>query len=894
MHVLFAHGNYPAQFRFLAPRLAAEDGYTCTFVTNNTKTPDLPGVRRVFYRPSTGATAAVPKPLQSFHNAFGHAHGVYRTLKGRPDIKPDLVVAHCGFGSSLFLPYLYDAPIINFFEYFYRPVGQDVGYRPEIPVTETTLLRAQVHNAMPLLDLDNCDRGWSPNEYQRGLFPAEYHPKISVIPEGVDTELYRRRPDGGLGLPDGYEPPPGAKVVTYVSRGFEMMRGFDIFMKAAKRICQEMSDVVFVVVGSDRVCYGGDKLYIGEQSLREHVLKSGDYDLSRFHFTGHVPEDTLARILSFSDLHVYLTVPFVTSWSLLDAMSCSCVVLASDQACVRDYITHGRNGLLCDFFDHERLASMAMEVLKDPAAHQPLRTAARRTIEEQYSLDVCVPRIKRFFEETATTKRSPSVLAEKLVRPGTVWAAPKDESDGLGLGAPRPRPALFDAPVRRAAPARVGAKGKGGGAGKTVLITWELGGGLGHMMQVLPLAEQLVRRGHKVLVALRQLERAASVFGRSGVAFLQAPAWSAAESAQRIRKLETFTQLLANVGFGDAGELFARACAWRNLFKLVKPDLVVFDHSPTALLASRSRRVARVLIGSGFCVPPSSPADRGDAEAPTPWALLRPSADDAARQRLLEFEDTVLARANRILGHWKEPPMQWLGQLYGEAEETLLTTFPELEQYPSRQTGAGVRYWGPVLNPDGGAAPQWPEGKGKRVFAYLKGHGGLSGLLALLKARRCPTVVYLDGGPEAMHAVQGFESPTLRFEPRRLDMARVARECDVALLHAGQGATAALLQAGKPILQIPLVLEQRLTAIATERLGASVTGPAAPDKFEELERKLEALLTEPRYAEAAGRFGEKYAAFDPAEQAGRMVERVEELLAEAPARGRAGRKVFAG
>ena len=166
--------------------------------------------------------------------------------------------------------------------------------------------------------------------------------------------------------------PAGARVVTYVSRGFELMRGFDVFMCAAKRIAEDVPEAVFVVVGSDRVCYGGEQRLIAHKTFREHVVAEGGYDLSRFYFTGRVSEPDLASILSRSDLHVYLTVPFVPSWSLLNAMSCSCVVLASDQACVREYVTDGHNGLLCDFFDVEGIAQRAVHVLRDPAAHAAL------------------------------------------------------------------------------------------------------------------------------------------------------------------------------------------------------------------------------------------------------------------------------------------------------------------------------------------------------------------------------------------------------------------------------------------------------------------------------------------------------------------------------------------
>ena len=187
MHVLFIHNNYPAQFRHVAPRLASDFGWRCTFTTRNAKAPDLPGVERIVYAVRGGAVPGAHVCTGSFQNDVWHSHGVYEALKQRPDVRPDLVVAHSGFGGSLFVPHLYDAPVVNFFEYFRPVLGGCVGYRPEVPFHEVDILRCRTSNATILLDLNNCDRGWCPNFAQRDAMPREYHHKIEVIPEGVDT-----------------------------------------------------------------------------------------------------------------------------------------------------------------------------------------------------------------------------------------------------------------------------------------------------------------------------------------------------------------------------------------------------------------------------------------------------------------------------------------------------------------------------------------------------------------------------------------------------------------------------------------------------------------------------------------------------------------------------------
>ncbi|MBL8488935.1 MAG: glycosyltransferase [Rhodocyclaceae bacterium] len=452
MHVLFIHQNFPAQFRYIAPRLARDHGWKCTFVTARPE-GTLPGVDKVLYVSKGGATKANHFCTRNFENAVWEAHGVYETLRQRPDIRPDLVVAHTGFGSSLFLPYLYDAPIINFLEYFYAPVGQDVGYRPELPVEELTLLRIKTRNAMILSDLVNCDRAWTPTRYQRDFFPPELRPKIEVIFDGIDTGIYHRRANPQRLLDGRPVAPPGTRIVTYVARGFEMMRGFDIFMEASRRIAEAYPDVVFLVVGGDTVHYGPDLQFIKERTVRESILGSGRYDLSKYVFTGFVPEERLAEILSVSDLHIYLTEPFIASWSLVDAMACGAVVLASDQKCVREYVEHGRNGLLADFFDAEGIARQAVEVLRDPERHRPLAEAAMETVRSGYSVDVAMPRLKAFFESVAARPRSPGTLMKDLARPGTV-AAVKDR-DGAAIEppqrqkAPPPRPGR--SPSRQAA-----------------------------------------------------------------------------------------------------------------------------------------------------------------------------------------------------------------------------------------------------------------------------------------------------------------------------------------------------------------------------------------------------------------------------------------------------------
>ncbi|MBI3461796.1 MAG: glycosyltransferase [Planctomycetes bacterium] len=395
MHVLFIHQNFPAQFGHIARYLVRDHGVRCTFVSRRPEGV-VEGVRLIHYEPKGGATRHTHYCTRTFENAVAHCHGVYEACRRHPEMQPDLVVGHSGFGSTLFLRELYDCPIINYFEYFYRPRGSDLDYRPEFAPKELDILRSYCRNAMLLLDLQNCNAGYCPTQWQRSLLPAAFADKLEAIFDGVDTEVWHRHE----GLPRqvaGRAIDPGTRIVTYVSRGLEAMRGFDIFMKVAKRIYQQMPNVVFVVVGSDRVAYGGDLKYVAEKSFREHVLKSDEYILSKFVFTGLVPPQQLAKLLSLSDLHIYLTVPFVLSWSLLDALACGCTVVASATPPVLELIRHEENGLLADFYDVEGLAGLCLRVLHDPEGHRRLGEAGVARIREKYALARTLPQMLEFY-----------------------------------------------------------------------------------------------------------------------------------------------------------------------------------------------------------------------------------------------------------------------------------------------------------------------------------------------------------------------------------------------------------------------------------------------------------------------------------------------------------------
>jgi len=397
MHILFVHQNYPAQFGHVATHLIRRHGYRCTFVTER-RAEHTGDVEVIQYRVTGGATKHNHYCTRTFENAIHHALAVFEAVKARPDLRPDLIVGHSGFGSTLFLRELFpDVPIINYFEYFYRTRESDMDFRKEFPPLPLDFLRARARNAMVLLDLDNCDAGYSPTEYQRNLFPKESQGKLRTIFDGVDTAIWQ--PMSNLPrLVSGYHIPHGLKVITYATRGMESMRGFDVFMKAAKKICERRKDVIFLIAGQDRVCYGGDERFTGGKSFKDWVFSQDSYDASRFVFLGLIPPGELAKLFNLTDVHIYLTVPFVLSWSLLNALACGTTILASDTPPVREMIRNGVNGVLFDFFNTDALAELACQLLDRRDEYRVLGRQGVAVIREKYSVDVCLPKMVELYE----------------------------------------------------------------------------------------------------------------------------------------------------------------------------------------------------------------------------------------------------------------------------------------------------------------------------------------------------------------------------------------------------------------------------------------------------------------------------------------------------------------
>lgn len=312
--------------------------------------------------------------------------------------RPDVVAVHPGWGEGLFLKDIFpQARHIHYCEFFYHAEGSDVGFDPEYPTSPDDRLKVRIKNSTQLIGLEAADAGVAPTRWQKAQYPACWAEKIQVLHEGIDTRHVAPNPQAELEV-DGLRFRSGDPVITYVARNLEPYRGFHVFMRTLPRVLARHPRAHVLIVGGDEVSYGvhppDGKNYQG--MLREELGERLDW--SRVHFLGKVPYARFLAVLQVSAVHVYLTYPFVLSWSLLEAMAAGCVLVASDTAPVREVMQHEDTGLLADFFDMDTLAQHILEALNHPARHADLRARARRFVVDHFDLTHhCLPLALAFY-----------------------------------------------------------------------------------------------------------------------------------------------------------------------------------------------------------------------------------------------------------------------------------------------------------------------------------------------------------------------------------------------------------------------------------------------------------------------------------------------------------------
>lgn len=380
MRILISHTNYPAQFRRLAPALVTQ-GHEVVFLCRNTEwhaPQPCEGLRLIQYQPHRqGGGEALHPYLRRFENCVLEGQAAYRAAQQLVDEgwQPDCILNHVGFGNGLYLSDLFPgARRIGLFEWYYNARNSDVDFLRRGAVEPDRAMRLRTWNAQVLLELAHCQVGVVPTHWQHRQFPGQLSGHLQVVHEGIDVQALGALRAGGLPRPDCLPADPGVEVLTYVSRGFEEYRGFPQAMQAIALLQARRPQLHVLLVGSDVVAYGAPRP--DGRSWRSWAQQELALDPARTHWLGALQEPAYHQVLAHSQVHLYLTVPFVLSWSLLEAMAAGCAIVASATAPVQEVLEHGRSALLVDFFDPDAQAAAIERLLDGPPEAQALAAAA--------------------------------------------------------------------------------------------------------------------------------------------------------------------------------------------------------------------------------------------------------------------------------------------------------------------------------------------------------------------------------------------------------------------------------------------------------------------------------------------------------------------------------------
>ena len=407
LKLLFIHQNYPGQYREILPRLSVGGQHRIGFLTQR-ETFAKPGAVTVLrYKPEKFAAPDNHPYTSWFQKCNANGLGVMKACiaAARRGEKPDVIIGHAGWGELLFVKHVWpDVPVLGYFEYYFIAQGGLINFDPEFRSAPDIASRLDVRNAPNNVSLLNCDAGYTATEWQRQTFPNIFHSKIEVFHEGIRTDCLI--PDHSSDLKveiAGVNFAKTDELVTYVARNLEPARGFHILMRALPAIQDLRPEARVCIVGGDRASYGA-KLREGESYRARLTEELGDrVDWSRVHFLGRVPYANLISLLKLSRCHVYLTVPFIVSWSLLEAMSLEKTVIASDVEPIRKFIEHEKTGLLVDFFSPDSLAESISNVLRHENNFRYIGQAAREKVVKNYDFEaVCYPKFVKFVNKNLT------------------------------------------------------------------------------------------------------------------------------------------------------------------------------------------------------------------------------------------------------------------------------------------------------------------------------------------------------------------------------------------------------------------------------------------------------------------------------------------------------------
>ncbi len=401
MRILLIHQNFPGQFKHLAPFLAADPANEVVAFSMQKDAPEKwHGIRIIRYRANRGTTPKIHPWVGDFETKAIRGEAAFRAALALREsgFTPDVIVAHPGWGESLFLKDVWPTAKLGIYcEFYYHAAGADTGFDPEFPIKDLgEMCRLRLKNLNNLLHFEVADAGISPTHWQASTFPEPFRSKITVVHDGIDCDAIAPNPSVSLTLNGSLKLTRKDEVITFVNRNLEPYRGYHIFMRALPEILRHRPNARVLIVGGDDVSYGarpaeGKKwkdIFFSE--VKDRIAP---HDLQRVHFLGNIPYEYFIPLLQLSTVHVYLTYPFVLSWSLLEAMSAGCAIVASDTKPLHEPIEHDVTGRLVDFFDVPRLAHEVVQLLDQPQERQRLGLRAREFARQHYDLkSVCLPR----------------------------------------------------------------------------------------------------------------------------------------------------------------------------------------------------------------------------------------------------------------------------------------------------------------------------------------------------------------------------------------------------------------------------------------------------------------------------------------------------------------------
>jgi len=397
-----------------------------------------------------------------------------------------------------------------------------------------------------------------------------------------------------------------------------------------------------------------------------------------------------------------------------------------------------------------------------------------------------------------------------------------------------------------------------------IVFVWELGRGLGHIQRIMPLADKMQRRGHEVICVMKNVADAEKLLGEFCTKTLQAPVWPQIQNP--LSDTVNYAETLFNRGYLIKDKLFSMVNAWCDILESIMPDLIIADHSPTALIASRKTKVKVILFGTGFASPPRT----SPMPSLIPWVKIP--------VKLMQYsEDKCLQTINNVLAQLEVPLLNELGDLF-EVDADILTTFQELDHYQTRGT---TQYWGVVLSKSQRVQPSWPEIAGlKKIFAYLKpSYPDFDQVLSDLQQIDAAIIVYAPNLPTKQK--NKYQTAKLRFSEKPLDMYSVCRESDLILCHAGHGTVSTALLNGKPLVLLPETqeLEQILTALNVLKIKAGEV-IYTTDKTKDYRVIVSRVMSDSQFSKHARNFAKKYKNFNPEIQITEIADLCEDVLTQ--------------